>query len=362
MGKINAVITGVGGWVPTYILDNEEMSTIVDTSDEWIMQRIGVKTRHILKPEEGVGTSFMMTKAVQQLLNKTGVDPDSVEMVLVATVTPDYHFPSTASLIIGNLGLKNAFGFDMEAACAGFLFAMETAANYIRSGRYKRIVVVGGEQMSSMTNYEDRNTCPIFGDGAACVMMEATEEENVGLIDSYLRTDGQGYANLHMAAGGSAKMPTHETVDAREHYCYQEGRAVYKHAVLDMSSAVKTITERHGLNKDNIDWVCPHQANINIEVSVAGRIGIEEDHIMINIDHMANTSSGTLPLALWEYEPRLKKGDKIVFTAFGAGFTWGASYMIWGYDGAAEAAKSPAEFYKEGEISREEWYAKRGKK
>ena len=360
MGKINAVITGIGGWVPTYILDNEEMSTIVDTSDEWIMERIGVKTRHILKPEEGTGTSVIVTKAVQQLLAKTGADPDSIEAVIVATTTPDYHFPSTASLVIGNVGLKNAFGVDMEAACAGFLYAMETGANFIRSGRYKRIIVCGADHMSSMTNYQDRNTCPIFGDGGACVMMEATEEE-YGLLDSYLRVDGQGYDNLHMAAGGSARMPSHETVDERLHFVYQEGRAVFKHAVTDMSDAVETIAKRNNLDKDNVAWIVPHQANVRIESAVARRISVPEDHVMINIDHMANTSGGTLPLCLWEYEPLLKKGDKIIFTAFGAGFTWGASYMVWGYDGAAEAAKSPAEFYKEGTISREEWYAKRKK-
>ena len=354
MVRINAVVTGVGGYVPDYILDNEEMSTIVDTSDEWIMQRIGVKTRHILKPEQGSGTSYMMTHAMRQLLQKTQVDPDTVELVICATTTPDYHFPSTASLVIGNVGLKHAFGFDMEAACSGFLYAMEVAANYIRGGRYKRVIVCGGDHMSSMTNYEDRNTCPIFGDGAACVMMEATTEE-IGLMDGYYRVDGQGYQNLHMAAGGSAKMPSHESVDAREHFVYQEGRAVYKHAVLDMCQAVKVITERNGLNKDNIDWLVPHQANINIEKSVGSRLGLREEQIMVNIDHMANTSGGTLPLCLWEYEPRLKKGDRLVFTAFGAGFTWGASYMIWGYDGAREAAKSPAQFYKEGEMSRQEW-------
>lgn len=355
MEKINAVITGVGGYVPNYILDNEEMSTIVDTSDEWIMERIGVKTRHILKPEQGAGTSYLMTRAVKQLLAKTQVDPDSIECLIAATTTPDYHFPSTASLVIGNVGLKNAFGFDMEAACSGFLYAMKMASGLICSGQHKRVIVCGGDHMSSMTNYEDRNTCPIFGDGAACVLMEATTED-VGLMDTYLRVDGKGLQNLHMSAGGSAKMPTHETVDNREHYVYQEGRAVYKHAVLDMVSAVKTIMQRNELTKDNVDWVCPHQANINIEKSVAAKAGVDEDHVMINIDHMANTSGGTLPLALWEYEPRLKKGDKIVFTAFGAGFTWGSAYMIWGYDGAAEAAKSPAEFYQEGKMTREEWY------
>jgi 3-oxoacyl-[acyl-carrier-protein] synthase-3 len=361
MGKIHAVITGVGGYVPTYILDNEEMSRIVETSDEWIMERIGVKTRHILKPEQGKGTSYLMTRAVKQLLEKTQVEPDSVEALICATTTPDYHFPSTASLVIGNLGLKKAFGFDMEAACAGFLYALEMGSGLICSGRYKRVIVCGGDHMSSMTNYEDRNTCPIFGDGAACVMLEATTEE-IGLMDSFLLVDGQGYDNLHMAAGGSANMPSHETVDQRQHFVYQEGRTVFKHAVTKMSDAVETIATRNGLTRDDIDWIVPHQANIRIETAVARRIKVSEDHIMINIDHMANTSGGTLPLCLWEYEPQLKKGDKLIMTAFGAGFTWGANYLIWGYDGAAEAAKSPAEYYKEGEISREEWYAKRNGK
>lgn len=332
MEKINAVITGVGGFVPSYILDNDEMSRIVDTSDEWIMERIGVKTRHILKPEEGVGTSFMMTKAVKQLLDKTQVDPDTIEALVVATTTPDYHFPSTASLVIGNLDLKNCYGFDMEAACAGFLYAMEVGAGMIVSGRHKRIIVCGGDFMSSMTNYEDRTTCPIFGDGAACVMMEATTED-YGLMDSYLRTDGKGYPFLHMAAGGSACMPSYETVDKRMHFVYQEGRTVFKHAVTKMSDAVETIAKRNNLTKDEIAWIVPHQANVRIETAVARRIGVDEDHVMINIEHMANTSGGTLPLCLWEYEPKLKKGDNIIFTAFGAGFSWGASYMKWGYDG-----------------------------
>lgn len=355
MEKINAMITGVGGYVPDYILDNEEMSHIVDTSDEWIMERIGVKTRHILKPEQGSGVSYMMTRAVRQLLQKTEADPDSIEAVICATTTPDYHFPSTASLIIGEIGLKNAFGFDMEGACAGFLYALEAGANYIRSGRYKRIIVCGGDHMSSMTNYQDRNTCPIFGDGAACVMMEATTEE-LGLLDGYYRVDGEGYEYLHMEAGGSHQMPTHETVDNRLHYVFQDGRPVFKHAVTKMSNAVELIAKRNNLTKDDIAWIVPHQANVRIESAVARRIGVEEDHVMINVDHMANTSGGTLPLCLWEYEPQLKKGDRLIFTAFGAGFTWGASYLIWAYDGAKEATKSPAQFYKEGEISREEWY------
>ena len=347
MGKINAVITGIGGWVPTYILDNEEMATLVETSDEWIMERIGVKTRHVLKPQEGVGTSFMMKKAVKQLLDKTGANPESIDAVLVATTTPDYHFPSTASLIIGEFGMKNAFGFDMEAACAGFLYAMETGANYIRSGRFKKVIVCGGDQMTSITNYEDRNTCPIFADGAACVMLEATEEE-YGLMDSYLRVDGKGYDLLHKAAGGSALPSSHETVDQRLHYVYQEGRSVFKHAVTNMADSVEQIINRNNLTKDDIAWIIPHQANVRIESAVARRIGVEEDHVMINVDHMANTSAGTLPLCLWEYEQQLKKGDKLIFTAFGAGFSWGASYMIWGYDGS-KYADNPAEFYKEGQ-------------
>lgn len=332
MEKINAVITGVGGFVPSYILDNDEMSRIVDTSDEWIMERIGVKSRHILKPEEGVGTSFMMTKAVEELLQKTQVDPDTIEAVICATTTPDYHFPSTASLVIGNIGLKNAFGFDMEAACAGFLYAMEQGASMICSGRHKRIIICGGDFMSSMTNYEDRTTCPIFGDGAGCVMMEATTED-YGLMDSYLRVDGKGYEYLHMAAGGSACMPSHETVDKRMHFVYQDGRPVFKAAVTNMSDAVETIAKRNNLTKDDIAWIVPHQANVRIELAVARRLGVDTDHVMINIDHMANTSGGTLPLCLWEYEKKLRKGDNLIFTAFGAGFTWGASYMKWGYDG-----------------------------
>ncbi len=358
MEKINAVITGVGGYVPDYILDNEELSTMVETNDEWIMERIGVKTRHILKPEQGRGTSYLMERAVRQLLEKTQVDPDSIEALYCATTTPDYHFPSTASLLIGRIGLRNAFGFDMEAACAGFLYAMEVGAGLICSGRHKRIIIVGGDQMSSMTNYHDRNTCPIFGDGAAAVMMEATTEP-VGVIDSYMRVDGEGFENLHMEAGGSAHMPSFRTVEERLHYVYQEGRPVFKHAVTKMSDAVELVAKRNNLSNDNITWLVPHQANVRIEQAVARRLGLSEEQVMINIDHMANTSGGTLPLCIWEYEPLLKKGDKLIFTAFGAGFTWGASYVVWGYDGAEVAAKHPAQFYKEGKMTREEWYASR---
>jgi len=331
MEKINAVIKGVGGYVPKYILDNDEMSKIVDTTDEWIMERIGVKTRHILKPEEGVGTSYLMTKAVEDLIRKTGIDPQSIEAVICATTTPDYHFPSTASLIIGNLGLQNCFGFDMEAACSGFLYAMAVGEGFIKAGRVKRIVVCGGDFMSSMTNYEDRTTCPIFGDGAGCVLMEATDED-FGLIDTYFRTNSH-YEPLHMAAGGSACPPSHETVDKRMHFVYQEGRQVFKHAVTNMSDAVEEICKRNNLTNEDVDWLVPHQANIRIETAVAKRINLDLNKVMVNIDHFANTSGGTLPLCLWEYEKKLKRGDNIIFTAFGAGYTWGASYLKWAYDG-----------------------------
>ncbi len=358
MDKINAVITGVGGYVPDYILDNDELSTLVDTSDEWIMERIGVKTRHILKAPQGMGTSYMAVRAARQLLYKTAADPLSIDALIFATTTADYHFPSSAALVIGELGLTNAFGFDLEAACAGFIYAMEMATDMICSRRYQRVIVVGADQMSTTVNYHDRNTCPIFGDGAAAVLMEATSEP-VGLIDSFLRADGQSLATLRMTAGGSACPATHATVDANEHTVYQEGRNVFKHAVTKMSDAVEEIAKRNNLTKENITWLVPHQANVRIESAVARRLNLDREQVMINIDHMANTSAATLPLCLWEYEPLLKKGDNIVFTAFGAGFSWGASYMIWGYDGAPEAAKSPAEFYKEGAITRDEWYAKR---
>jgi len=332
MKKINAVITGVGGYVPKYILNNDEMSRIVDTTDEWIMTRIGVRERHILKPDEGVGTSYLMIKAVKELIDKTQIDPQSIEAIIAATTTPDYHFPSTASLIIGALDLKHTFGFDMEAACSGFLYAMEVGAGLIATGRHKRIVVCGGDMLSSMTNYKDRTTCPIFGDGAGCVLMEATEED-YGVMDTYFLTDGKGYDTLHMAAGGSACMPTHETVDKDMHYLYQEGRQVFKHAVTDMSDAVEVIAKRNNLTKDDIAWLVPHQANIRIETAVARRLDLPEEKVMINIDHFANTSGGTLPLCLWEYEPKLKRGDNLIFTAFGAGYTWGAAYVKWAYDG-----------------------------
>lgn len=332
MGKINAIITGVGGYVPDYVLTNEELSRMVDTNDEWIMTRVGIKERRILT-EEGLGTSYMARKAAKQLMKKTGADPDSIEALVVATSTADYHYPSTASIVIGKLGLKNAFAFDLWAACSGFLYALDVASSMIQSGRYKKMIVIGADKMSSVTDYKDRQTCPLFGDGAAAVMLEATEEENIGLMDSHLRTDGQGLPFLHMKAGGSVSPASFFTVDHRMHFTYQEGRTVFRYAVTDMSEDCALIAERNGLNKDNIDWVVPHQANMRIIEAVAKRLEMPMEKVMVNIERYGNTSAATIPLALWEYEPQLKKGDNIIMTAFGAGFAHGANYLRWAYDG-----------------------------
>ena len=338
MGKINAVITGIGGYVPDYVLNNEELSRLVDTSDEWIMTRVGIKERHILT-EEGLGTSYMARKAAKQLIKKTGVDPDTIDALIVTTTTPDYKFPSTASIVLGKLGLKNAFAFDLEAACCGFLYTLDMAASMIQSGRYKKIIVIGADKMSSLVDYQDRATCVLFGDGAGAVLVEATEEEGVGVQNSYLRTDGKGLPFLHMKAGGSVCPASHFTVDHRLHYLYQEGRTVFRYAVTDMSNDVATIMERNGLSADDVKWVVPHEANLRIIEAVTKRVGIPMEKVMVNIQRYGNTSAATIPLALWDYEKDLKKGDNIVFTAFGAGFVHGASFYKWAYDGAEAAAK-----------------------
>ncbi len=331
MEKINAVITGVGGYVPEYVLTNDELSRMVDTNDEWIMTRIGVKERRILN-EEGLGTSYMARKAAKQLMKKTNSNPDDIDAVIVCTTTPDYHFPSTASILCDKLGLKNAYAFDMQAACCGFLYGLETAASMIASGRHKKVILIGADKMSSMVDYTDRATCPIFGDGAAAVMLEATTEE-VGVIDSLLRTDGKGLPFLHMKAGGSVCPPSYFTVDNKMHYIHQEGRTVFKYAVSNMSNVTAQIAERNHLDKDNINWIVPHQANLRIIDAVAQRLEVPLEHVMINIQKYGNTSAGTLPLCLWDYESQLRKGDNLILTAFGAGFTWGAIYVKWGYDG-----------------------------
>ncbi|MFW5566609.1 MAG: beta-ketoacyl-ACP synthase III [Prevotella sp.] len=332
MGKINAVITGIGGYVPDYVLTNEELARMVDTSDEWITTRVGIKERRILT-EEGLGTSYMARKAARQLLDKTGADPDTIDALIVTTTTPDYKFPSTASVVLGKLGLKNAFAFDLEAACCGFLYSLDLASSMIQSGRYKKIVVIGADKMSSIVDYTDRQTCVLFGDGAGAVLVEATEEEGVGYQNSFLRTDGKGLPFLHMKAGGSVCPPSHFTVDHRLHYLYQEGRTVFRYAVTDMSDDVQEIMHRNTLTSDDVNWIIPHEANRRIIEAVAKRAEISMDKVIINIDHYGNTSAATIPLAMWDSEKNLKKGDNIIFTAFGAGFVHGASFYKWGYDG-----------------------------
>ena len=334
MGKINAIITGVGGYVPDYVLNNEELSRMVDTTDEWITTRVGIKERRILT-EEGLGTSYLARKAAKQLIQKTGVDPDTIDALIVTTTTPDYKFPSTASIVLGKLGLKNAFAFDFEAACCGFLYSLDVAAAMIQSGRYKKIIVIGADKMSSLVDYTDRQTCVLFGDGAGAVLVEASDEDGYGVQNSYLRTDGQGLPFLHMKAGGSVCPPSHFTVDHRLHYLYQEGRTVFRYAVTDMSNDVMKIMEMNNLKADDVNWVIPHEANLRIIEAVTKRAGIPLDKVVVNIERYGNTSAATIPLALWDAESQLKKGDNIIFTAFGAGFVHGASFYKWAYDGAA---------------------------
>ena len=308
--------------------------SMVDTTDEWITTRVGIKERRILT-EEGLGTSYLARKAAKQLIQKTGVDPDTIDALIVTTTTPDYKFPSTASIVLGKLGLKNAFAFDFSAACCGFLYTLDVAASMIQSGRYKKIIVIGADKMSSLVDYTDRATCVLFGDGAGAVLVEATEEENVGVQNSYLRTDGQGLPFLHMKAGGSVCPPSHFTVDHRLHYLYQEGRTVFRYAVTDMSNDVMKIMEMNNLKAEDVNWVIPHEANLRIIEAVTKRAGIPLDKVVVNIDHYGNTSAATIPLALWDAESQLKKGDNVIFTAFGAGFVHGASFYKWAYDGAA---------------------------
>lgn len=336
MGKINAVITGIGGYVPDYVLNNEELSRMVDTSDEWIMARVGIKERHILT-EEGLGTSYMARKAAKQLIKKTGVDPNTIDALIVTTTTPDYKFPSTASIVLGKLGLKNAFAFDLEAACCGFLYSLDMAASMIQSGRYKKIIVIGADKMSSLIDYQDRATCVLFGDGAGAVLVEATEEENVGVQNSFFRTDGLGLPFLHMKAGGSVCPTSHFTVSHRLHYLYQEGRTVFRYAVTDMSNDVLEVMKRNGLEEADVNWVIPHEANLRIIEAVTKRVGIPMEKVVVNIERYGNTSAATIPLAMWDHEKNLKKGDNIIFTAFGAGFVHGASFYKWGYDGSSVA-------------------------
>lgn len=335
MEKITASITGVGAYLPEYILDNEELSRMVDTNDEWIMSRIGIKTRHILK-DEGVGTSYLGERAVRDLLEKTGTDPLDIDVVICATVTPDMFFPSTANLISYKVGMTNAFGFDVSAACSGFLFALQTGAKFIESGTYKKVIVIGADKMSSIVNYEDRNTCPIFGDGAGAVLLEP-DTEGYGVVDAILHSDGGGAQHLHMKAGGSAYPASVETVTNKWHHIHQEGQYVFKAAVSNMSDVAVEMMERHNLKSEDIAYLVPHQANLRIIEATAHRMGLERDKCMINIEKYGNTTAGTLPICLWDYESRLKKGDNLILAAFGGGYTWGSIYLRWAYDGGTFA-------------------------
>jgi len=330
MTQIKAAITGVGAYVPDYILTNDELSTMVDTSDEWIMTRIGIKERRILKGK-GKGTSEMGAKAVQNLLERTGTSPDEVELLICSTVTPDMLFPATANIICDKVGIKNAFSFDLNAGCSGFLYGLSTASQYIESGRYKKVILVGADKMSSIVNYSDRATCPIFGDGAGAVLIEPSTDDN-GIIDFKNMVDGAGRKHLHQKAGGSKKPPTHETIDNQEHFIYQEGQVVFKYAVSKMADISVEIMERNNLGADDIHWLAPHQANMRIIEATGRRMGLPPEKVMVNIQKYGNTTDATIPLLLNEYESKLRKGDNIIVATFGAGFTWGAMYMKWAYD------------------------------
>lgn len=330
MGKIHAAITAVGGYVPEYILTNKELESIVDTTDEWIISRTGIKERRILKGE-GLGTSYMATKAVKDLMEKRNIDPASIDLLICATTTPDMQFPATANLIAANCGMTNAFGYDISAACSGFLYALTTASQFIETGMHKRVIVVGADKMSSIVDYTDRATCIIFGDGAGAVMLEPTEE-NYGVLDTILKSDGNGWVHLHQKAGGSQRPASIETVTAREHYIYQEGQTVFKFAVTNMADVSAKIMERNNLTGEQVDWLVPHQANLRIISATADRMNLPAEKVMLNIQRYGNTTSGTIPLCLWEWESKLKKGDNLVLAAFGGGFTWGATYIKWAYN------------------------------
>lgn len=326
---IQAAITGIGAYVPEDIITNDDIAKLVDTSDEWIMSRVGIKERHVLKGE-GKGTSVLGTEAVKVLLKKTNTKPEDVDVIIFATTTPDYAFPSTAAIVAENCGIKNAFVFDLQAACSGFIFALETGSNFIKSGKYKKVIVIGGDKMTAITNYSDRTTCPLFGDAAGAVMLEPTEED-YGIKDSILHTDGVGIPHLHLRGGGSAHPASVETIGNNMHYVYQEGQVVFKYAVSRMADVSAEIMERNSLTKDDVAWLVPHQANLRIIDAVANRMGVSSDKVMVNIQKYGNTSAGTIPMCLWEWEDKLKKGDNVILAAFGAGFTWGALYLKWAY-------------------------------
>ena len=330
MQKLRAAITGIHGWVPEYILSNGELEKMVDTNDEWIMTRTGVKERRIMR-EPGKGTSDIGTPAVLGLLEKTNTRPEEIDLLICATVTPDYAFPATANVIQEKCGLKNAWSFDINAACSGFLYALHTAAQFVQAGTHKKVIVVGAEKMSMMVDYTDRATCVLFGDGAGAVLLEPTTEE-FGIMDVIMKTDGIGRQWLLQKGGGAVKPASQQTIDFREHFVYQEGQSVFKYAVVGMADVSVEIMEKNKLTSEDISWLVPHQANLRIIDATAKRMGLTKDKVMINIEKYGNTTSATIPLCMWEWENQLKKGDNLVLSAFGGGFTWGAIWLKWAYD------------------------------
>ncbi len=329
MSKIHAAITAVHGYVPDYILTNKELETMVDTNDEWIVTRTGIRERRILK-DPGKATSDLAVPAVNGLLEKRGISAEDIDLIIFCTSTPDMLFPATANILADKIGAKKAWGFDLQAACSGFLFGLTTGAQFIESGKHKKVLVVGGDKMSSVVNYKDRNTCILFGDGCGAVLLEPNEEGN-GLIDAVLKTDGSGGQFLNIKGGGSLNPATHETVDTGLHYAYQEGRTVFKFAVTNMADVAVEVMERNKLTSEDVNWLVPHQANKRIIDATAERAGLPEEKVMVNIQKYGNTTSGTIPLCLWEWESQLKKGDNLILAAFGGGFTWGSIYLRWAY-------------------------------
>jgi 3-oxoacyl-[acyl-carrier-protein] synthase-3 len=330
MKKITAAITGVAGYIPDYILSNKELEKMVDTTDEWILSRTGISERRILKGE-GQGTSVMCVEAVNRLLEKKKISPLDIDLIIVATVTPDYEFPSTSNIVCDKVGAKNAWGYDLSAACSGFLFALTTGAQFIETGRCKKVIIVGGDKMSSIIDYTDRSTCIIFGDGAGAILLEPDPDE-MGIQDFILKTDGSGIKHLYMKAGGSAYPSCRETVDRREHFVYQEGQAVFKSAVKGMADVSAELLEKNKLTGADIQWLVAHQANKRIIEATAERIQLAPEKVLMNIQRYGNTTAGTIPLLMWDYEQKFKKGDNIVISAFGGGFTWGAIYLKWAYN------------------------------
>ena len=329
MSKIHAAITAVHGYVPDYVLTNHELETMVDTNDEWITSRTGIKERRILKGE-GLATSDMAVPAIEGLLKKRGISAEEIELIIFCTSTPDMPFPATANIVADKVGAKNAWGYDLQAACSGFVFGLATGASFIESGKHTKVLVVGGDKMSSIINYQDRTTCIIFGDGCGVALLEPNTD-GYGVIDSICKSDGSGRNLLNIRAGGSLKPATHETVDSREHFAYQEGQAVFKFAVTNMADVAAEVMERNGLKADDIAWLVPHQANKRIIDATANRTGVSADKVIINIERYGNTTNGTIPLCLWEWEDKFKKGDNLILAAFGGGFTWGSIYLKWAY-------------------------------